>query len=224
MESSSPQEQATSSNNDYRLGFNGPSISIKRPSIDPPSVVDAIEASEARTSSSNVTSNSLSKHEDQDETINHSAADIEAPTANEEVWTLVDLPPGQTAIGTRYVFRNKQDERGIVIKNKARLVAQGYTQEEGIDYDEVFAPVARLEAIRIFLAYVASKSFTVYQMDVKSAFLYGKIGEEVYVRQPPGFVDPSHPDKVFKLDKALYGLHQAPRAWGRDSTSANLCR
>ncbi|KAI3819665.1 hypothetical protein L1987_13511 [Smallanthus sonchifolius] len=131
----------------------------------------------------------------------------------QDVWKLVDLPPGQIAIGTRWVFRNKQDERGIVVKNKARLVAQGYTQEEGIDYDEVFAPVARLEAIQIFLAYAASKNFMIYQMDVKSAFLYGKIGEEVYVKQPPGFVDPAHPNKVLKLDKALYGLHQAPRAW-----------
>ncbi|KAI3732632.1 hypothetical protein L1987_63839 [Smallanthus sonchifolius] len=128
----------------------------------------------------------------------------------QEVWKLVDLPPGQSAIGTRWVFRNKQYERGIVVKNKARLVAQGYTQEEGIDYDEVFAPVARLEAIRIFLPYAASKNFMVYQMDVKSAFLYGKIGEQVYVNQPPGFVDPTHPNQVFKLDKALYGLHQAP--------------
>ena len=131
----------------------------------------------------------------------------------QEVWTLVNLPRGQRAIGTRWVFRNKKDERGIVIKNKARLVAQGYTQEEGIDYDEVFAPVARIEAIRIFLAYASFKGFKVYQMDVKSAFLYGKIEEEVYVCQPPGFEDPKHPDKVFRLDKALYGLHQAPRAW-----------
>ncbi|GJT02382.1 putative ribonuclease H-like domain-containing protein [Tanacetum coccineum] len=97
----------------------------------------------------------------------------------QEVWTLVDLPNGKRAIGTKWVFRNKKDERGIVIKNKARLVAQGYTQEEGIDYDEVFAPVARIEAIRLFLAYASFKDFMVYQMDVKSAFLYGKIKEEV---------------------------------------------
>ncbi|GJS30150.1 putative ribonuclease H-like domain-containing protein, partial [Tanacetum coccineum] len=109
--------------------------------------------------------------------------------------------------------RNKKDERGIMIKNKARLVAQGYTQEEGIDYDEVFAPVARIEAIRLFLAYASFKDFVVYQMDVKSAFLYGKIEEEVYVCQPPGFEDPDFPDKVYKVEKALYGLHQAPRAW-----------
>ncbi|GJS98350.1 putative ribonuclease H-like domain-containing protein [Tanacetum coccineum] len=111
------------------------------------------------------------------------------------------------------VFRNKKDERGIVVRNKARLVAQGYTQEEGIDYDEVFAPVARIEAIRLFLAYASFMGFIVYQMDVKSAFLYGTIEEEVYVCQPPGFEDPHFPDKVYKVEKALYGLHQAPRAW-----------
>ncbi|GKA63274.1 putative ribonuclease H-like domain-containing protein [Tanacetum coccineum] len=127
--------------------------------------------------------------------------------------TLVDLPNGKRAIGTKWVYRNKKDERGIVIKNKARLVAQGYTQEEGIDYDEVFAPVARIEAIRLFLAYASFKDFVVYQMDVKSAFLYGKIEEEVYVCQPPGFEDPDFPDRVYKVEKALYGLHQAPRAW-----------
>ncbi|GJQ95863.1 putative ribonuclease H-like domain-containing protein [Tanacetum coccineum] len=110
-------------------------------------------------------------------------------------------------------YRNKKDERGIVIRNKTRLVAQGYTQEEGIDYDEVFAPVARIEAIRLFLAYASFKDFVVYQMDVKSAFLYGKIKEEVYVCQPPGFEDPEFPDRVYKVEKALYGLHQAPRAW-----------
>ncbi|GJT20060.1 putative ribonuclease H-like domain-containing protein [Tanacetum coccineum] len=104
---------------------------------------------------------------------------------------------------------NKKDERGIVIRNKARLVVQGYTQEEGIDYDEVFAPVARIEAIRLFLAYASFKDFMVYQMDVKSAFLYGKIEEEVYVCQPPGFEDPDFPDRVYKVEKALYGLHQA---------------
>ncbi|GKA33269.1 putative ribonuclease H-like domain-containing protein [Tanacetum coccineum] len=108
---------------------------------------------------------------------------------------------------------NKKDERGIVIRNKARLVAQGHRQEEGIDYEEVFAPVARIEAIRLFLAYASFMGFLVYQMDVKSAFLYGTIEEEVYVTQPPGFKDPDHPDKVYKVVKALYGLHQAPRAW-----------
>ncbi|GJY23339.1 putative ribonuclease H-like domain-containing protein [Tanacetum coccineum] len=130
-----------------------------------------------------------------------------------KVWTLVDLPNGKRAIGTKWVFRNKKDERGIVVRNKVRLVAQGYTQEEGIDYDEVFAPLARIEAIRLFLAYASFMGFIVYQMDVKSAFLYGTIEEEVYVCQPPGFEDPRFPDKVYKVQKALYGLHQAPRSW-----------
>ncbi|GKB51836.1 putative ribonuclease H-like domain-containing protein, partial [Tanacetum coccineum] len=111
------------------------------------------------------------------------------------------------------VYRNKKDERGIVVRNKARLVTQGYTQEEGIDYDEVFAPVARIEAIRLFLAYASFMNFVVYRMDVKSAFLYGKIEEEVYVCQPLGLEDPEFPDRVYKVEKAFYGLHQAPRAW-----------
>ncbi|GJT60647.1 retrovirus-related pol polyprotein from transposon TNT 1-94 [Tanacetum coccineum] len=131
----------------------------------------------------------------------------------QKVWTLVDLPYGKKAIGTKWVYRNKKDERGIVVRNKARLVAQGYKQEEGIDYDEVFAPVARIEAIRLFLAYASFMNFVVYQMDVKSAFLYGTIEEEVYVSQPLGFVDLEFPEKVYKVEKALYGLHQAPRAW-----------
>ncbi|GJU27967.1 putative ribonuclease H-like domain-containing protein [Tanacetum coccineum] len=131
----------------------------------------------------------------------------------QKVWVLVDLPYGKKVIGTKWVFRNKRDERSIVVKNKARLVAQGFRQEEGIDYDEVFAPVARIEAIRLFLAFASYMGFTVYQMDVKSIFLYGTIEEEVYVHQPPGFVDPAHPNKVYKVIKALYGLHQAPRAW-----------
>ncbi|GKB16510.1 ribonuclease H-like domain-containing protein [Tanacetum coccineum] len=103
-----------------------------------------------------------------------------------KVWTLVDLPLGKRAIGTKWVYRKKKDERGIVIRNKARLVAQGYTQEEGIDYDEVFAPVARIEAIRLVLACASFKDFVVYQMDVKSAFLYGKIKEDINVYNPPG--------------------------------------
>ncbi|GKA03964.1 putative ribonuclease H-like domain-containing protein [Tanacetum coccineum] len=131
----------------------------------------------------------------------------------QQVWILVDLPIGKRAIGTKWVFRNKKDERGIVIRNKARLVAQGHRQEEGIDYEEVFAPVERIEAIRLFLAYASFMGFLVYQMDMKSAFLYGTIEEEVYVTQPPGFKDPDHPDKVYKVVKALFGLHQAPRAW-----------
>nr|GEY97696.1 retrovirus-related Pol polyprotein from transposon TNT 1-94 [Tanacetum cinerariifolium] len=131
----------------------------------------------------------------------------------QEVWTLVDLPNEKKAIGTKGVFRNKKDKRGIVVRNKARLFAQGHTQEEGINYDEVVAPVARIEAIRLFLAYASFKDFMVYQMDVNSAFLYGKIEEEVYVCQPPGFEDPRFLDRVYKVEKVRYGLHQVPRAW-----------
>nr|GEU80992.1 putative ribonuclease H-like domain-containing protein [Tanacetum cinerariifolium] len=131
----------------------------------------------------------------------------------QNVWILVDYPKGVRPIGTKCVLKNKKDERGIVIRNKAMLVAQTYTQKEGIDYKEVFAPVARIEAIRLFLAYASFMRFVVYQMDVKSAFLYGTIDEEVYVMQPPGFQDPKFPDRVYKVEKAMYGLHQAPRAW-----------
>ncbi|GKA65031.1 putative ribonuclease H-like domain-containing protein, partial [Tanacetum coccineum] len=106
------------------------------------------------------------------------------------------------AIGTKWILKNKRDAKGIVVR-----------QEEGIDYDEVFALVARIEAIRLFLAFASYMGFMVYQMDVKSAFLYGSIDEEVYVTQPKGFVDPQYPKKVYKVVKALYGLHQAPRAW-----------
>ncbi|GJU88728.1 putative ribonuclease H-like domain-containing protein [Tanacetum coccineum] len=101
------------------------------------------------------------------------------------------------------LLQNKRDERGVVVRNKARLVAQGYTQEKGIDYDEVFAPVAKIEAIRLFLAFASFMGFIVYQMDVKSAFLYGTIDEEVYVSQSPVFVDPDHPNKVYKVVKSF---------------------
>ncbi|KAJ1700212.1 hypothetical protein LUZ63_008724 [Rhynchospora breviuscula] len=130
-----------------------------------------------------------------------------------QVWELVSLPSGKQVIGTKWVYRNKLDELGNVVRNKARLVAQGFKQQEGIDFEETFAPVARLESIRMLLAYASNKGFTLFQMDVKSAFLNGWIDEEVYVQQPPGFVDHFNPDHVFKLHKALYGLKQAPRAW-----------
>ncbi|GJR86153.1 putative ribonuclease H-like domain-containing protein [Tanacetum coccineum] len=132
---------------------------------------------------------------------------------NTMVWTLVDLPKCKRAIGTKCVYRNKKDERGIVSQKQARLDAQGYTQEEGIHYDEVFAHVARIEATMLFLAYASFMGFIVYQMDVKSAFLYSTIEEEVYVYQPPSFEDLQFLDKVYKVEKSLYGLHQAPRAW-----------
>nr|GEU97755.1 hypothetical protein [Tanacetum cinerariifolium] len=121
-----------------------------------------------------------------------------------KVWVLVDFPHGKRAIGTKWVFRNKKDERGIVVRNKARLVAQGHTQKEGIDYEEVFAPVARIEDIRLFLAYASFMGFMVYQMDVKSAFLYGTIEEEVYVCQHLGFKDPDYPDKRGTIDQTLF--------------------
>ena len=129
------------------------------------------------------------------------------------VWTLVPHPKGQTIIGTKWVFRNKMDENGVVSRNKARLVAQGYNQQEGIDYYETFAPVARLESIRILLAYACAHDFKLFQMDVKSAFLNGFTNEEVYVAQPPGFTDFETPNHVYKLKKALYELKQAPKAW-----------
>nr|GEW02902.1 retrovirus-related Pol polyprotein from transposon TNT 1-94 [Tanacetum cinerariifolium] len=123
------------------------------------------------------------------------------------------LPLSQSVIGTKWVFKNKLDENGIVSKNKARLVAQGYNQQECIDYDETYAPVARLESIRILLAIACANDFKLYQMDVKSAFLNGFINEKVYVAQPPGFIDFQKPNYVYKLKKALYGLKQAPKAW-----------
>ncbi|GJV11657.1 retrovirus-related pol polyprotein from transposon TNT 1-94 [Tanacetum coccineum] len=130
-----------------------------------------------------------------------------------DVWELVPQPKNMTIIGTKWVFRNKLDENGVVSRNKARLVAQGYNQQEGIDYDETYAPVARLESIRILLAYACALDFKLFQMDVKSAFLNGFINEEVYVAQPPGFIDFEKPNHVYKLKKALYGLKQAPKAW-----------
>ncbi|GKD47726.1 retrovirus-related pol polyprotein from transposon TNT 1-94 [Tanacetum coccineum] len=130
-----------------------------------------------------------------------------------QVWELVDKPFGKNVIKLKWLWKNKKDEDQTVIRNKARLVAKGYAQEEGIDFKESFAPVARLEAVRIFVAYAAHKSFPIYQMDVKMAFLNGPLKEEVYVAQPDGFVDPDHPEKVYRLRKALYGLKQAPRAW-----------
>ncbi|GJU62037.1 retrovirus-related pol polyprotein from transposon TNT 1-94 [Tanacetum coccineum] len=120
--------------------------------------------------------------------------------------------PLENVIGTKWVYRNKLDENGVVTRNKASLVAQGYNQQEGIDYDETYAPVARLESIRILLAYACALEFKLYQMDVKSAFLNGFINEEVYMAQPPGFIDFAKPNYVYKLKKALYGLKQAPKA------------
>ncbi|GJX09964.1 putative ribonuclease H-like domain-containing protein [Tanacetum coccineum] len=147
---------------------------------------------------------------DKDHPKDHIIRDINSAIQTRRITNISD-EHAMRAIGTKWVFRNKKDERGIVVRNKARLVAQGYTQEEGIDYDEVFAPISRIEAIRLFFAYASF--IIVYQMDVKSAFLYGTIKEEVYVFHPPGFEDLHFPNKVYKVEKALYGLHQAPKAW-----------
>nr|GEY26708.1 retrovirus-related Pol polyprotein from transposon TNT 1-94 [Tanacetum cinerariifolium] len=133
--------------------------------------------------------------------------------SSKEVGRLVPRTKGKTIIKTKWIFKNKKDESSLVIRNKARLVAVGYSQQEGIDYDETFAPVARVEAIRLFLVYAAHKDFTVFQMDVKTTFLNGILKVEVYVGQPPGFVSKQYPDHVYALDKAFYGLKQAPRAW-----------
>ncbi|GJS41721.1 retrovirus-related pol polyprotein from transposon TNT 1-94 [Tanacetum coccineum] len=130
-----------------------------------------------------------------------------------EVWELVPRPDRVMIITLKWIFKVKLDELGGVLKNKARLVAKGYRQEERIDFEESFAPVARLEAIRIFIAYAAHKNMTVYQMDVKTAFLNGILREEIYVSQPYRFVDQDNPNHVYKLKKALYGLKQALRAW-----------
>ncbi|GJV09444.1 retrovirus-related pol polyprotein from transposon TNT 1-94 [Tanacetum coccineum] len=128
------------------------------------------------------------------------------------VWELVDKP---FRINLKWLWKNKKDEDNTVIHNKIRLLAKGYHQEEGIDFEESFAPVTRLEVVRNFIAYAAHKSFTIYQMDVKTDFLNSPL-KEVYVNQLDGFVDPDHPEKVYRLKKALYGLKQAPRAWTSD--------
>nr|GFA04074.1 hypothetical protein [Tanacetum cinerariifolium] len=134
------------------------------------------------------------------------------PFARLKVWRLVPQSESKSVIKTKWIFKNKKDESSLVIQNKERIIAVGYSQQEGIDYDETFAPVARIEAIRLFLAYVAHKYFTVFQMDVKTAFLSGILKEEVYVGQPPGFVSKQYSDHVYALDKAFCDLKQAPRA------------
>ena len=130
-----------------------------------------------------------------------------------DMWELVPRPRGVNVIETKWIFKNKSDEHGTMIENKSKLIAQGYTQVEGIDFDETFAPVTRLKSIRILLAIASHLNFKLYQMNVKSAFLNRMLQEEVYVEQPKGFVDPHRPDDVYKLKKALYGFKQAPKAW-----------
>ena len=130
-----------------------------------------------------------------------------------DTWKLVPRPNEKNVIGTKWVFRNKLDENGQVTRNKARLVCKGYAQTEGIDFEETFVPVARMEDIKTILSYACSKQIKVYQMDVKLAFLNGELEEEVYIEQPQGFVLSEHGDFVCRLKKALYGLKQSPRAW-----------
>ena len=130
-----------------------------------------------------------------------------------DTWELVPRPKDKNVIGTKWVFRNNLNEEGKVTRNKARLVCKGYAQIEGVDFEETFAPVARMESIRMILAYASSKNIKVYQMDVKSAFLNGDLEEAVYVEQPEGFLLTENKDNVCRLKKALYGLKQAPRAW-----------
>nr|GEZ30441.1 hypothetical protein [Tanacetum cinerariifolium] len=139
--------------------------------------------------------------------------EVTSAQSSSTVWELVPRPDKVMVITLKMIYKVKLDELGGILKNKARLVAWGYRQEEGIDFEESFAPVARLEAIRIFLVYAAQKNMVVYQMDVKTAFLNGNWREEVYVRQPDRFVDQDNPNYVYKLKKALYGLKQALRAW-----------
>jgi hypothetical protein len=127
-------------------------------------------------------------------------------------WTLTDLPAGHRPIGLKWVFKTKRDEAGAVVKHKARLVAKGYVQREGVDFDEVYAPVARLDSVRVLVAIAAQQKWQVHHLDVKSAFLNGDLQEEVYVTQPPGFERDGEKGKVYRLHKALYGLRQAPRA------------
>nr|GEX76927.1 integrase, catalytic region, zinc finger, CCHC-type, peptidase aspartic, catalytic [Tanacetum cinerariifolium] len=124
-----------------------------------------------------------------------------------DVWVLVPIPDNISPLILKWIFKNKHDEEQTVIRNKSRLVVRGYRQEEGLEFEESFAPVARMEAIRIFLAYAAHKSFIVFQMDMKTAFLHGSLKEDVYVFQPEGFIDANHPSHVYKLKKALYGLN-----------------
>jgi hypothetical protein len=128
-------------------------------------------------------------------------------------WKLTDLPASHRPIGLKWVYKLKKDANGVTVKHKARLVVKGYVQQTGIDFDEVFAPVARLDSVRLLLALAAQEGWMVHHMDVKSAFLNGELKEEVYVVQPPGYVKQGQEHRVYELSKALYGLRQAPRAW-----------
>jgi hypothetical protein len=150
-----------------------------------------------------------SEHDDWVRAMNEELDHIE----KNNTWELVPIPEDKNVIGSKWVFNNKMNEKGQVVRNKSRLFCKGYVQVEGQDFDETFSPVARLESIRMFLSYSCHKNFKVYQMDVKSTFLNGDLKEEVYMEQPEGFSLTDNPNYVCKLKKAFYGLKQAPRAW-----------
>ncbi|GJW20416.1 retrovirus-related pol polyprotein from transposon TNT 1-94 [Tanacetum coccineum] len=165
---------------------------------------DAIEVSKIRTLGNDIKDKSLE---------NNVIINLRESKSHPLENVIVPNPKDITIIETKWIIRNKLDKNGVVSRNKARLVAQGYNQQEGIDYDETYEPVVGLESIRILLAYACVLDFKLFQMDVKSAFLNDFINEEVYVAQPPGFIDFTKPNDVYRLKKALYGLKQAPKAW-----------
>ena len=143
-----------------------------------------------------------------------SAMDEEMQSIDDNrTWELTELPPGHRAIGLKWVYKLKKDAHGAVVKRKARLVAKGYVQVQGVDFEDVFAPVARMDSVRVLIALAAHQAWPVHHMDVKSTFLNGDLLEEVYVVQPPGYAVPGKEEKVLRLRKALYRLRQAPRAW-----------
>ncbi|GJT13547.1 retrotransposon protein, putative, ty1-copia subclass [Tanacetum coccineum] len=141
-------------------------------------------------------------------------AEIQSMMDN-NVWVLVDLPPGCKTVGSKWLFKKKTDMDGIVHVYKARLVAKGYTQLYGVDYEETFSPVADIRAIRILISIAAYYDYEIWQMDVKTAFLNGYLDEDIYMVQPEGFIDPNHPRKVCKLKRSIYGLKQASRSWNK---------
>ncbi|KAL8116625.1 hypothetical protein AgCh_022971 [Apium graveolens] len=138
--------------------------------------------------------------------------EIEAIEKN-ETWTLTELPPSQKSIDLKWIFKLKRDTKGEIIKYKTRIVAKGYVKEQGVDFDEILTPVTRLETVRPILALAANNGWQINHLDVKSAFLNGELSEEVYVSQPEGFKKKGEEHLVYKLNKALYGLRWAPRAW-----------
>ncbi|GJT11499.1 retrovirus-related pol polyprotein from transposon TNT 1-94 [Tanacetum coccineum] len=205
--------------------FPPPSVAFPVPVVEAPAPVESISTPSSTTVAQDAPSPSTSQTTKQSQSqeiplcAEEESHDLEAmqEELNEferlEVWELVPRPDKVMVITLKWIYKVKLDKLGGILKNKARLVARGYRQEEGIDFEESFAPVARLEAVRIFLAFAAHMNMNVYQMDVKRTFLNDILREEVYVNQPDGFVDPDNPYHLYRLKKALYGLKQAPLAW-----------